>query len=217
MKKYNPRDSLRTWRAKLAWREKRLARAHRKSDKPRIEHWTPLVKEAQRMVDRRGREIRARRPLRLKAWDEMHHLIEIKVTESGGNNLGPWVVKIIRANGGTPGEAWCGDTVAYCYLRAGSKMVTRAWAAVRLLLAGGKVRNPLRGHIVRYDFNGPGSLNHTALFDRWAPEKGPGWFYAGEGNTGDSGAVSDSKTGHDGVKLKLRHLSHVHDFRKVTR
>lgn len=211
MKKFNLRTSLATWRRKLAWREKSLARAHRDHDAARVAHWTPLVREAQRMVDRREQQVRSRRPLRLKAWDEMRHLIALKVTESGGNNRGPWVEKIIRANGGTPGEPWCGDTVAYCYLRAGSRMVTRSWAAVRLLLAGGSTKHPRRGHIVRYTFD------HTGLFDKWATEYGPGYFWAGEGNTGDAGAVSDSRTGGEGVKLKLRNLSQVNDFRVVTR
>lgn len=162
----------------------------------------------------RRKMVAARRPLRLRAWDQMQRLIDEKVTEVGGNNLGKRVLEIIRANHGTPGEPWCGDTVAACYLWAGSKSVVRAWAAVRelerLLL---RVPQKLvrRGHVVTYTFD------HTGLFDSWAPEHGPGFFWAGEGNTGNSGAQSDSVTGGDGVKLKLRHVSMVAGFWRVAR
>lgn len=209
--KFSPGKSRLLWLRRLAWREKRLAAAHRTGNRPRIVHWTPLVKEAQLMVDKRRAQTVARLPLRLRAWREMTTLLNLKVSEVGGNNIGPMVNSIIRANGGTPGEPWCGDTVAYCYLRAGSKSVVRAWAAVRLLLAGHPTSHPRRGDVVRYAFD------HVGLFDRWAPERGPGYFYAGEGNTGDAGAVSDSQTGHDGVKLKRRHMSQVRDFRRIVR
>lgn len=151
------------------------------------------------------------KPLRERAWDEMQKLIDAKVTEEGGNNHGPMVENIIRANGGVPGEPWCGDTVAYCYLKAGAKSVVRAWASVsflnRLLSL---VLKPKRGHVVTYTFD------HTGLFKCWAPEHGDGYFWAGEGNTGNTGAASDSVTGGDGVKLKLRHKSLVAAFRRVS-
>lgn len=151
-------------------------------------------------------------PLRERAWQEMQKLIDEKVTEQGGNNRGPAVEAIIRANGGVPGEPWCGDTVAYCYLKAGAKSVVRAWASVSWLnKLLSKVLKPQRGHVVTYVFD------HTGLFDRWAPELGKGYFYAGEGNTGNVGAVSDSQTGADGVKLKIRNVSEVASFRRVAR
>jgi hypothetical protein len=210
------RLSLARWQRRLRYRERRYAKAvadtHKgvKGAPERKAKWSKLVKEARAMVRRRERQIKPR--LRLRAWNEMAKLVALKVTESGGNNHGPMVEKIIRANGGTPGEPWCGDTVAYCYIGAGSKSVVRAWASVswieRLLT---RCYHPKRGHIVTYTFS------HTGLFDRWAPEHGPGYFWAGEGNTGNSGAQSDSVTGGDGVKLKLRHVSLVSSFRKVLR
>lgn len=149
------------------------------------------------------------RPLRLRAWDQMQHLIDLKVTEQGGNNHGPWVEKIIRANGGVPGEPWCGDTVAACYLWAGAKSVVRGFASVNWLIAAlTKVTHPKRGHIVTYTFS------HTGLFDKWRSSTE---FYAGEGNTGNVGAVSDSQTGGDGVKLKVRQVNEVVGFRRVLR
>lgn len=149
------------------------------------------------------------RPLRLRAWDQMEHLIELGVVEQGSNNHGVWVEKIIRANGGVPGEAWCGDTVAACYLWAGSKTVLRSWASVSWLTANlQKVRRPKKGHIVTYVFS------HTGLFDKWVSSTA---FLAGEGNTGDIGAVSDSTSGHDGVKLKERSTSLVAGWRRVIR
>lgn len=164
------------------------------------------------MLARAAARKRSGGSLREKAWAQMRALIDERVSEVGGNNRGERVEEIIRANGGTPGEQWCGDTVAYCYLRAGAKSVVRAWAAVRLLeKLLMRVRQPLRGHVVTYTFD------HTGLFAEWAPEHGKGYFWAGEGNTGDSGAQSDSVTGHDGVKYKLRHDSQVAGFWRVLR
>src|SRR6185369_1332451 len=63
----------------------------------------------------------------------------VGVMEVGGNNAGAKVTEIVRANGGTGPEPWCGDFVAYCYRLSGSKAVTRNWAAVRLLRGAGGV------------------------------------------------------------------------------
>lgn len=142
----------------------------------------------------------------------------LHVREVGGNNRGKLVEKIIKAAGGTPGEAWCGDFDAYCYLLAGSKMVTRAWAYVPTLeKVLTLVRRPLRGHVVIYNWNG-GVADHTGLFDRWAPEHGKGYFFAIEGNTrpGVGSNVSDAGGG-EGVHRKLRHVSEVDSFRRVIR
>lgn len=204
------RASLQTWRDKHAYRQRKLDGAHQRNDAAAITKWHRLLVKAGEKIRLRERQLQARIPLREKAWREMRTLIDAKVVERGGNNRGAEVEKIIRANGGVPGEPWCGDTVAYCYLRAGAKSVVRAWAAVRLLeRLLTRVRSPQRGHVVTYSFD------HTGLFDRWAKERGPGWFWAGEGNTGDTGAVSDSRTGTDGVKLKLRHKDQVAGFWRV--
>lgn len=173
-----------------------------------------LEHEAQKhrsLVKRRTKQLKALEPkLRVRAWNEMQKLIDLKVTEQGGNNRGAWVERIIKANGGVPGEPWCGDTVAYCYLQAGATTVVRSWAAVRFLeKLLTRVLRPKRGHVVIYTFD------HTGMFKCWAPEKGSGYFWAGEGNTGNTGAASDSITGGDGVKLKLRHKSQVSSFRRV--
>lgn len=128
--------------------------------------------------------------------------------EQGGNNVGPKVSQIIRANSGTPGEAWCGDFVAYCYRHAGSKAVQRGWAAVRLLGGLGgqrRVSDPRPGDIVTYSFS------HTGLFVR----RIPGGIEAIEGNTGRTGAVSDSKTGGDGVYVKHRSNGLVKSYVRV--
>lgn len=135
----------------------------------------------------------------------------VGVMEQGGNNAGPMVSKIILANGGFVGEPWCGDFVAYCYRNAGSKSVTRSWAAVRLLsgVAGLKVvSTPRRGDLVRFTFD------HVGIFLR---DLGNGEIETIEGNTGASGAVSDSSTGGDGVYRKCRAKELVNDYVRVTR
>lgn len=147
--------------------------------------------------------------LQQRALKEARELVG--VMEIGGNNSGPKVMEIIRANGGTGPEPWCGDFVAYCYKRAGSKAVTRGWAAVRFIgrIAGQRVvTKPIPGDLVCFDFD------HVGMFVR---HDGKGRIVTIEGNTGASGAVSDSKTGGDGVYLKRRSTSLVSRYVRVTR
>jgi peptidoglycan hydrolase-like protein with peptidoglycan-binding domain len=135
----------------------------------------------------------------------------VGVMESGGNNSGAKVTEIIRANGGSGPEPWCGDFVAYCYRLSGSKAVTRNWAAVRLLRGATGVtgtRKPRRGDLVRFTFD------HVGMFVR---DRGDGTIETIEGNTGASGAVSDSRTGGDGVYRKVRPKSLVKDYLRVHR
>lgn len=167
-------------------------------------------------VARGGRVVRAWRKklksqgtLALRAYRVAEGLVG--VMEQGGNNRGPMVSKIIRDNGGDIGEPWCGDFNAYCYRMAGSKAVNRSWASVYYLgrIAGVvKTSKPGRGDIVRYLFS------HTGLFDKPIASE---LFLAIEGNTGASGAVSDSATGGDGVYHKQRSTKLVDDYRKVIR
>ncbi len=210
------------WRRKLNYRKRQLAIARKDAhagnnivtdaEADRIHKWERLIKLAEGELAALAKAIAANAPLRERAWKYMQADIDAKITEHGGNNRGVEVEKRIKANGGVPGEPWCGDQVAYVYLKAGAKSVTRSWAAVRLLeRVLTKVLRPKLGHVVTYTFD------HTGLFKTWAPEKGKGWFFAGEGNTGDSGAASDSRTGGDGVKLKLRHTSQVAGFWRVLR
>jgi hypothetical protein len=204
--------SLALWQRRHAYRQRKLDGAHRRDDQKEILHWHRRLEEAGAKIARRHTQLKVPQPLRERAWDQMQRLIDMKVTEQGANNRGAMVEKIIRANFGLPGEPWCGDTVAACYLWAGATpgTVSRAWASVRLLeRLLMRVRRPMRGHVVTYTFD------HTGLFDRWAPEKGAGYFWAGEGNTGNQGAQSDSITGGDGVKLKARHTSQVSGFWRV--
>jgi hypothetical protein len=214
------KGSLREWQRKLSGREKLLEAARRRAhaNEPVTHEEADLihkreaqVAEAKRWIATRKKQIAAQKPLRLRAYDQAEALIG--VMEQGGNNRGPMVSKIITANGGVVGEPWCGDTMAYVYRAAGSKAVTRAWASVYFLgrLAGIKtVKNPERGDLVRYKFD------HVGMFDRWV-DRPRGIFLAIEGNTGASGAVSDSTTGGDGVYRKQRNVSQVENFRRVTR
>lgn len=153
--------------------------------------------------------------LRIRALHVMLGWAREGVHEVGGNNRGPEVDKIIREAGGTPGEPWCGDTVAAAYLEAGIKprYVTRGWAYVpalaRLLAV---VRFPRPGHVVIYDFQQDGQADHTGLFLRWVNRRG-GLFEAVEGNTGTGGAQSDGQG--DGVHVRQRTTSQVAGFRRI--
>lgn len=159
--------------------------------------------------------------VRLLALAEARHLIG--VMEHGGNNRGEEVERIISENGGVPGEPWCGDFVAHCYRHAGSRAVDRTWAAVRLLGTTGGARvldkrwgEP--GDIIKFTFD------HTGILEHYADHAGNVVHPAHathvqtiEGNTGRTGAVSDSTTGGDGVYRKLRPLDDVAGLVMVTR
>lgn len=154
-------------------------------------------------------ERKAHAPLRIRANEKAEAYIG--VMEHGGNNRGEAVEEIIRIGGGLAGQAWCGWFNAATYKQAGSKMVDWHWGAVRLLSAVpgiGIVRVPKRGNIVRYKFD------HEGQFVRWVDDH---TIETIEGNTGASGAVSDSKTGGDGVYRKHRDISLVQDFINVPR
>lgn len=159
------------------------------------------------------KEIRAtKKPLRAKAFENAKELVG--VMERGGNNTGPTVDKIIRANGGAIGEPWCGDFVAFVYKAAGSKTVDRSWASVNAIQSGNRgdfkrVSDPQQGDVVTYSFS------HTGLFDKWI-DRSKGLFATIEGNTGSSGARSDSLTGGDGVYAKNRSTSLGVAFWRVT-
>lgn len=135
----------------------------------------------------------------------------VGIMEEGGNNTGRRVDEIILANGGDIGEPWCGDGMAYCYRLAGSKAVQRLWASVRALLGLFGIRKtsaPKRGDLVRFTFD------HVGMFVKFL---GDGQIETIEFNTGSSGAVSDSATGGDGVYRKVRDVSLVNDYLRVTR
>jgi len=167
-------------------------------------------------------------PLRVKALREGRILLG--TVERGGNNTGPVVDQIIRANGGQIGEPWCGDYVAWAYRKAGSKAVTRAWAATQYLgRIGGMQSRGVRagepGDIVVFDFPGghPNS-DHTGLFVAYCTPGGKrvdrataNYIKTLDGNTGIDANVSDSKRGGDGVGYKVRPLRSVNRIVKVTR
>jgi hypothetical protein len=135
----------------------------------------------------------------------------IGVMEQGGNNAGSMVSKIIQANGGSGPEPWCGDFVAYCYRNAGSQGVDRNWASVSLMGSDPdvhRVTTPERGDLVRFTFD------HVGMFVR---QVDGGTIETVEGNTGGAGAVSDSKTGGDGVYRKRRATNLVADYLRVER
>ena len=200
------RASLALWTRRHQYRLRKLKAARKVGAASKIAHWRRRVDQAQYWIDRRRSQLK---PLRAKALTEARKFIG--VMEHGGNNAGAEVSRIIRANGGTGPEPWCGDFVAYVYRHAGSKAVTRAWASVSALgWAGGikRVNTPLPGDLVRFKFD------HVGIFEK---DNHDGTITTVEGNTGASGAVSDSSTGGDGVYRKVRSKSLVNDYRRVTR
>lgn len=199
------------WARRYRIREKKLARAKAKGDAQGIELWTKRAHYAHRMATKRAAQLAdAQTPLRIKAYRVAKTLVG--VMEQGGNNSGPMVSRIIRENGGTGPEPWCGDTMAYCYRHAGSKIVQRAWASVAaifsVLTGMARTSAPKTGMLVVYTFD------HVGMFVK---DNGNGTITTIEGNTGSSGAVSDSATGGDGVYVKIRSKTLVRGYVDVKR
>ncbi len=197
----------RRWTKRLAARRRRKTAAAKNlvNARRRLNHAKNEVAAALRVLARHP----APSSLRERAYKQAVKFIG--VMEQGGNNTGPTVDKIIRANGGVVGEPWCGDFMAWCYQRAGSKGVDRRWASVQLTGSDPDVRetsSPKRGDLVRFTFD------HVGMFVR---DRGDRTIETIEGNTGSSGAVSDSSTGGDGVYRKVRSKGLVNDYLRVLR
>ncbi len=161
------------------------------------------------------------KPLRLLALREAR--ATLGVVERGGNNRGPEVDKIIEANGGVLGEAWCGDGVAMWYRKAGSKAVQRAWAATRFLgrLAGMVsmgIRAGLPGDIVVFNFPGghPDS-DHTGLLVHYANSNGGRTAPARATHVKTLDANARTPNGLQGVSYELRPISLVNRTVRVKR
>lgn len=173
----------------------------------RIIRW-PASRTPAQLRRARDRKRAASAPLRERAYREAARLIGIM--EQGGNNRGAQVEQIIREGGGRVGDPWCGWFCAAVYRRAGSKAVTWQWGAVRLYLPLPGLRrttSPKRGDLVRFTFD------HIGMF---VADHGSE-IETIEGNTGRTGAVSDSRTGGDGVYRKRRPKSLVRDYIRVER
>lgn len=166
------------------------------------------------------------RKLRLDALHRVLELARQHAVESGGNNRGPLIDKIIDYAGGDRGEPYCVDTVIWGYGHAGSKVVRPGYPrAVRLMDVPGVHRTDggKAGCIVRYVFD------HTGLFigyrrqvrGRWVlcPRKIATHIKACEGNTSPVGAerISDGANRSDGVYVKYRPLAQVRDYLYVDR
>lgn len=198
----------RRWTAKLKRRRERKKKEAKRlvAARQRFNHAKNEVAAAVRVLDRHPL---ASGTLRTRALREAEHFIG--VVERGGNNTGPIVDQIIRSNGGAIGEPWCGDFMAFVYRKAGSKGVDRSWASVALVGSDPDVRRqfpPQPGDLVRFNFS------HIGMFVR---DRGDGTIETIEGNTGSSGAVSDSSAGSDGVKRKIRSKNLVTDYLRVLR
>lgn len=230
------RKRLAVWKLRRAARSRQLTKtqAIRTSNTPRTK-LTPKAKVAQVAVEKRlvrqadlailaVNEALAWRqmPVRARALSVARTMLDVR--ERGGNNRGREVEAIIRKNGGKPGEAWCGDFVAACYLDAGSKAVTRAWAAVRSLgrITGMRVMSGIRsaraGDIIVFSFD------HTGLIVGYCNASGRVMARGAathirtiEGNTGASGARSDSVAGGDGVHERIRDIGLAERMVRVTR
>jgi hypothetical protein len=164
------------------------------------------------------------RKLRLAALRIMLDLARNGVHEVNGNNRGPMVDRIIKYAGGDLGEPWCVDGVIWSYGHAGSTVVKPGYPrAVSLMRVKGVhvTRKARPGCIVRFVFD------HTGLLVGWRRmiagklRRCPRWLATHvvtvECNTGSTGAVSDSASGTDGCKVKIRALDLVQDFLYVER
>jgi hypothetical protein len=131
-----------------------------------------------------------------------HALKEVGVREHGANNHGQrveWYQKWDSLPG--EGYAWCNSFVDAMFAAAGRPLVELARSAgVSLTLDLARkhhweVLRPQRADLVVFRFSHIGFV-YAAKGD---------YLITVEGNTGPTGAVSDSKGGGDGVYVKRRH------------
>lgn len=230
------------WKTKLAFRlrrrlyvqrqvaywTKRVA-IHRKHREPeKLKHAESMLGERKLKLTRALQDERfarrvvfrhRRQPLRIRAFEIARAYAKAGVVEQGGNNRGRAVEAIIKLAGGRPGDAWCGWFVAACYRRAGSTLPDWRWGSVRLYLQArglGTTIDPRCGDIVRFTFDHMGMFWHWCNADgSLVPRSEATHILTIEGNTGSTGAVSDSANGQDGVKVKVRHRSLVQDYLRV--
>jgi hypothetical protein len=186
------------------------ARARRRFRSKKARHWTEKLVESQKRVTQLEQELEAAKNADIGARALMEAGRLVGVMESGGNNRGPVVEKITRYALGTVGEPWCVNFNIWCYGHAGSQFVKPGYTrAVRYMFPHDgliQTSSPRPGDMVRFSFD------HTGLFVK---DNGNGTITTIEGNTGASGAVSDSATGGDGVYRKVRSKSLVRDYLRV--
>lgn len=199
-----PANGLRLPRSNAEW--SRLVRRLRHPKARTFTSPAALVRGAARRTSRRRDLKKQAGPLRQRALHVAQTLVG--VMEHGGNNMGEMVMRIIRENGGPGPEAWCGDFCSFAYRHAGCKTVSRSWAAARLTGGAHYVSSPLPGDIVYYSFDHVGLVKKVLSGSE---------ILTIEGNTGASGAVSDSSTGGDGVYEKRRPRSLVSHYVRVLR
>lgn len=133
--------------------------------------------------------------------------------ELGPNNHGAKVEEY-QTYDSLPGEgyAWCNSFVDYCFAKAGrplEELLRSAGVELTLSLAhknGWIVSDPAPGDLVIYTFS------HIGIVEKLLPG---GQLQTIEGNTGESGAVSDSRTGGDGVYRKIRSTQLVRAYVRV--
>lgn len=137
---------------------------------------------------------------------------EVGVREVGPNNHGERVEEY-QTYDSLPGEgyAWCASFINFCFVKAGRPLTElQCSAGVELMLSlarrnGWVVSHPQPGDLVVYIFS------HIGIVDVVKSSA----LITIEGNTGASGAVSDSKFGGDGVYRKERSKQLVRAYIRV--
>lgn len=217
------------------WRERLRIRRNLEKRARRRYIWHPTRKNRATLTQRREqvaaaeRVLARRRPVTLSERAYRAAVNLVGIMEVGGNNAGEKVAHIIREAGGSaPARPpWCGYFLGFVYDVAGSKLLpdwragaVRLWDDIPgvVVIPAASAR---RGDGIRFTFD------HIGMFVGWRRQiagrfvKCPRVLATHaetiEGNTGASGAVSDSKTGGDGVYRKMRPLSLVADYVRVTR
>lgn len=144
---------------------------------------------------------------------------EVGVREEGANNHGKQV-EVFQTHDSLPGGgyAWCNDFTNFCEDVSGCHAIEAALGNTASVeqtyhsaLNHGWIVDPSQkpqpGWLVIYKFS------HIGVVVEWVR---PGLIETIEGNTGSSGAVSDSEGGGDGVWQKYRDTSLVRGYVKTT-
>lgn len=217
------RASLALWRRRLAYRERRHRFYHHRSRRPLEERrrlaakWHKAQAEAERMVDRRERELKAQRSARERAVALASSMAGRTPEQPPGSNRSPIIDRMVRAVGSYLAAPWCGIFCGYVLKRVGVKGITSRIAAVSFIEDDARAgRAPFRGWTRDPRAVKRGDL--VVLFGRGVHVElvvrvDGGVVHTVGGNT--SAGSSGSQSNGGGAFKRARPMSAVHGFALV--
>lgn len=214
------RTLLALWRRRHAFRQQRLDIAHQRNDKPRIEKWQRLRREAAAQIREREAQIakRTRPTPRQRAVSYAKSFAGVVREVPYGSNSGG-IITTWQRRLGFSRAPWCGIFAGCMLLRAGLGGVTARIASVGAIEDDAKARRGcFRGWTTnpRNAYTGDlavlfGYGRHVELVDHVDLKRGVVYTIGGNTSSGSGGSQSNG----GGVYRRTRPLSVVRGFALV--